>query len=304
MHIDVEFTPQLQQQLCCPNEAVLAAGVTAGQLFQCADESVIAFDGGDVSFLHPADIECCVSMFGNEPRTEGRLTLAEEISLLNPNNASADEVNERLVCESLCENGIIVEGLGRLTFASGSPSAPVFCHGVVRRGGTKLSVDAMDEERSRREMLNDAVVGQHVLGAGESHTAAHLCKEYPDELGGDLIAVFRVQGVESLRYIVVRVQIKLGVSGTTNADRDERTPICKMIENEHFFVQALGVEQDQVDFVRVLWSSQRTPTTTDGAQHIIWINSADMMNYWIDPVKAFVRERRLTAYGHNTTLKV
>eukprot|EP01039_Chlorochromonas_danica_P011964 gene11964-13555_t len=294
MDIAVEFTPEVQILLSCSKERFIEAGIDIGQLYQCADESVISFDGDIVCFLHPADVECCISLFGNESRTDGRLTLAEEISLLNANNASTDEVNERLVCESLCEHGIVVKDLGHLKFARGSPTAPACCHGLVREKAT-LSIVAGD---SKYDLLNQSFVGLHTLGGGQSTNAAHLRKEFPDEIGGDLIAVFRVQGAESARFIVVRVQIKLGASGTTYADDGAGTPITKMMKNEHFLVQALGVKAEQIDFVRVLWSSQRTKTTTDVAQRIIVINSVDMMNYWIEPVKIFVRERKLTAYGY------
>lgn len=293
MNLAVEFTPQVQQKLSFSKEIFIEAGIATGQLYQCADESVIAFGGGNVFLLHPADVECCISLFGKESRTDGRLTLAEEISLLNASNASTDEVNERLVCESLCDRGIVVEGLGRLAFASDSPTALECCHGVVRRGATRSMV-----AHDRNELLNPSFVGLHTLGADECSNAAHLRKECPDAIGGDLIAVFRaVQGAERVRFIVVRVQMKLGTSGTTNADDGERTPITKMMENERFIVQALDVTAEQVDFVRVLWSSQRTRATTDFTQRIIVIKSNDMMDYWIEPVKSFVQERRLAAYG-------
>lgn len=292
MNLESEFTVDLQQRLSCPKDDFLKAGVNLGRLFQCADESVIAFDGDhSVSFLHPTDIEHCISLFGNEPRTTGTLTLAEEISLLNPNNAGTDEVNERLVCESLCERGILVEGLGCLMFASDSPSAPMACHGVVRRKDGLSMVSSC----IGHDLLNEAYVGQFVVGTRESRIAAHLRKEYPDELDGDLIAIFRVDDDERLRYIIVRVQTKLGV---TVADRGDQTPISKMMDNERFLLEALQVAKEEVAFVRVLWSSQRTKATTNVAQRIIVINSADMINYWIDPVKAFVQKQRLTSYGY------
>eukprot|EP01039_Chlorochromonas_danica_P010730 gene10730-11915_t len=295
MNLSVEFTQQVQLPLSVSKETFIEAGISTSQLYQCGDESVIAFDGSKASFLHPADIECYISLFGNAPRTDGRLTLAEQISLLNANNASSDEVNERLVCESLCEHGIALEDLGHLKFASGSITAPECCHGVVRVEARRLTA-AHD---ARDELLNQSFLGLHAFGGeGDNNAAAaHLRKEFPDELGGDLIAVFQVQGMESVRFIVVRVQIKLGISIKTNADESERTPIMKMMENERFFVEALGVTAEEVIFVRVLWSSQRTRATSDFTQHIIVIKSDDMMNYWIEPVKHFVQERRLSAYG-------
>lgn len=89
MNFETEFAVDLQQNVSCPEDHFLKAGVNLGRMFQCADESVIAFAGDHgASILHPTDIEHCISLFGNEPRTTGNLTIAEEISLLNPSNVT------------------------------------------------------------------------------------------------------------------------------------------------------------------------------------------------------------------------
>ena len=71
MNLAIEFKPRVQQQLSLSKENFIAFGITTGQLYQCADESVIAFNGSNVCLLHPADIEFCISLFGKESRTDG-----------------------------------------------------------------------------------------------------------------------------------------------------------------------------------------------------------------------------------------
>lgn len=293
MNFSSVFTEDIQRKLSCPRQKFIDVGLTLSDLYNCADNSLIRFEGDDVSFLHPTDLELCLNLFGKEVRADGLLTMAERVSLLHADNARTDEINKKLVCESLCERGIVVEGIGKLTFERNSPNYNECCTGVVRQG-TILTQMGGDNLR----ILEERYLGNCKKGViyGSTVTPAVLCKENPDELGSDLIAIYKAESFPNVKFVIVRVQVKLGRS-KGSVDSGGTTPIQRMIRHEPRIAAALNVAADQIIFIRVLWTSQPTHDTSSRKDHIIVIKSEDMLNYWIDPVKKFIVQKRITAYG-------
>jgi hypothetical protein len=294
------FSRAVQEQLGSPLRDMIDGGITVADIYNCADSSLIWFQDGIVSLLHPTDLECCVQIFGRSERLEGELNIAQKISLLYSDNASADEINEMIVCDSLCVTGVKVAGIGHLRFCGDSLHARVCSTGVVRRQSDLF----FQEEPS--DILDGAFVGMIKQKTfRKAISPATLRKEYPDELGADLIAVFRADSLTgkyaSIRFVVVRVQVKLGTS-SSSVDKDGLTPISKMRAREAWLVKAIekespGTSADNILFVRVLWTSRPTADISAPEDHEMVISSADMFDHWCEPAKRFVKSNKIAYYG-------
>jgi hypothetical protein len=280
-----------------PLRRFLDRGLGLRDLYNWADQGVIRFSGGDsVGFVHPADVLNCVVYFGRDAIGEhpSKLSAAEEVALLFPHASATCEVNENLVCESLCEKGLLVAPYGRLLF---TPSKSHCFTGVVRTTAHDIT-PYRSEQSDLASSYGRGQVKKRLLLT--THNPAQLMKEWPNETGGDLIAVFTTKGFSRARagvqYLVVRVQVKLGFSNTGIGD-----PTLKLKENEQIIAEALGVECTAVDFIRVVWSSRKVTTVEHGltreGQNIV-INSQNMLSYWSARCALFVNEKRLANYGY------
>eukprot|EP00602_Paraphysomonas_sp_CaronLab_P009358 CAMPEP_0185037606 /NCGR_PEP_ID=MMETSP1103-20130426/32293_1 /TAXON_ID=36769 /ORGANISM="Paraphysomonas bandaiensis, Strain Caron Lab Isolate" /LENGTH=495 /DNA_ID=CAMNT_0027575671 /DNA_START=320 /DNA_END=1807 /DNA_ORIENTATION=+ len=283
-----------------PVRCFLDKGYTVRDLYGLADNGIIRFCGGvSVGYVHPVDILICVSFYGADTLNPqpNILSAAEEVSLLYPHHASAIcEVNEKLVCESLCEKGLMVAPYGRLTFSF----THSFCYtGVVRTTPHVISLYRLGlEESSLSSSSGRGNVKKSLLTT--HHISAELKKEWPDETGGNLIAVFAVHGFSRVRrgikYIVVRVQVKLGYSSSQIGD-----PAQKMKDSEEIIAKSLGAQKNEVDFIRVIWTSRNVSTRAHAlgvnGQTIV-INSENMLTHWSARCSNFVKKNQLSSYGY------
>lgn len=270
------------------------AGITAARLYDAADAGIIRYIDEKVQLLHLTDLWYCMKMFEKSPN-EPTLNIKEQVSLLFSHNASMDEVNESLVQEALIANGLIVGQLGKLLFRKASQEQHNCFHGIVRHTGHNLKGEHIGENGIKEvSELGDFHPG--IAGISLRNRAASLRKEYPDELGADLIATFKVSSRKKAligkKFIVVRVQIKLGLSNKSVGD-----PIGKMRENEGLIANAMGIELDEILFVRVIWTSRPTTTQEKPDDFCVVIKSDNMLNYWSGRVCNFVRQEKLASYG-------
>ena len=288
---DMEYIPEV------PVRNFFDKGYSASDLYDFADKGFIRFYGGvSVGFVHPADIMNCVTFFGVDALNPqpSVLSAAEEVSLLYPHANAICEINEKLVCESLCEKGLTVASYGHLKF---SPTESFCFTGVVRTTTHQLTPYRMNES-SLNSSQGRGLVKKKLLTT--QHIAAELRKEWPDETGGDLIAVFAVKGFSRVRrgikYIVVRVQVKLGFSSSPIGD-----PVQKMKDSEEIIAESLGVSKNDVDFIRVIWTSRPVSTCECAlgvnGQNIV-INSENMLAHWSTRCSDFVRKHQLSKYGY------
>jgi len=155
----------------CDFKMPLRADDDASEWYQLMDKGVVYFDDellrGSVAFMHPSDAGSCILAFRDE-HAEGVLSAAEQVSLLYPGLSSADEINERLVMESLA-------------WRSREPGGLALVDG---RSITGLS--------ARQDHLLVAGADGHTIGSPEHLLRAArntLHKEYPDMFGGDGIAL-------------------------------------------------------------------------------------------------------------------
>ena len=226
--------------------------MSISDLYNCADNSLIRYDGtGYVYILHPMDLETCVVLFGAEDaRSSEKLTYSEKVSLLFSYNSCTADVNERLVAESLCETGIFVDKFkAKFKFSIGEEFES--CHiGYVRKiNGTFVPEGKSDLNKARFRGFFCKGVFMNRVGP------AAIRKEYPDEFGSDLVAIFKTENVVDVKYIVFRVQVKLGLS-QSSVDKKSSTSFDKMKLHHDKFHDIL--KSDKVFFVNVLWTSRPT----------------------------------------------
>lgn len=128
-------------------------------------------------------------------------------------------------------------------------------------------------------------------------TPALLFKEFPDEFGSDFISIFEVRNRSyrtiNIKWIVVRIQVKLGIS-TTSVDKDGKSPIDWMKQHEDIILKSLKEEKRNVLFIRVLWTSR--PTKEVSKDNDVVLRGPDMP--WLPKVKAFVNEHKIRPYGY------
>ena len=151
----------------------------AGSWYDLADGGVLRFDGDCrprvVRFLHPSDAgTLLMALLGSDTSAQAGdgMTPAEMLSLLAPQLASADEVNERLVLEGLSSTshlpcGLQVRGRG--------------CSGTFR--GISHSAEHLAVLGTDADQLPTI---DSLLPSSRRNT---LFKEFPDEQGSDGIAL-------------------------------------------------------------------------------------------------------------------
>ena len=259
----------------------------------CDDDSAVAF-------AHPSVIIDLATYFGKERLLDqNNLSNAEKICLIYAYNSGSDEINECLVAQSLCYHGLTVPGIGKLTFRLDRDSLEHCYTGAVRKivdGGHTPTATLSSE------LLNSSnELGTYSSGISSlTVNPAKLRKEYPDEFGSDLIALFTVDA-QSLQYadkiIVVRVQIKLGLS-TTRVDSVDRTPIQHMRAYEAMIAEYIGKSDNDIIFVCVLWTSRPTADVDDESEHIVVISGEKLTSAWVPKVARYVNDAKLKAYGY------
>ena len=266
------------------------------QLYQLADDGSLYFTGGNhVGFAHPSDILAVMRLLGRDIRPR-KLSPLEQLSLLFSYNSGLCDINETLVAESLTENGWKYSQLGaRLRFKN-CYNTP-YATGLCRTQGKNVVFDGKcvnDEDKNHFGVIKRG----RILHQIRIHPAG-LRKELPDESGGDLIAIFAVedQVLGAVKYLVFRVQVKLGCSVQSRVPADVFT---KMIEHEKWFVARLSVRADEVCFVRLLWTAQSTTLSTIPEQNLFVIESKDMLPHWSQRIRSFVVAKRLATYGYRT----
>ena len=310
-HVDASVDPQVIAKVIsfeidyeasldlfsCPQQDLVKSGISIVELHSCSDNSVIRFDGsGKVKFLHPTDIEICLTLFHTISSVRTKLSTAEQVSLQYAYNCSAEELNEMLVAESLCVSGLEIPVLGKLTFTLNDKYPRCFM-GCVRLPGTPPIIEVAKNKKS--ELFQPSGRGEFRKGIFRNSVKPAIWrKEWPDELGGSLIASFKVTNWDPIKFIVVRAQVKLGLS-TSSVDKNGKTPFDRMTANEDIILAAAGYKKNQVIFVNVLWTSRPTNDETDSSRYRFVIDSNKMMQYWSDRVKKFVNENGYKQYGAN-----
>jgi hypothetical protein len=226
----VEFVGSFQDfrnKTRCPVHTFMEASLSISDLYNCADNSLIRYDGtGYVYILHPMDLEACVVIFGvDDARVPKKMTYSEEVSLFFSYNSSTADVNERLVAQSLCEKGIFLQKFNAtFRFSIGEELEACYMGYVRKIIGTNSAI--LPHGKSdlnkilHRGLFRKGVFKNKVLPAA-------IRKEYPDEFGSDLVAIFKTENLKNLKYIVFRVQVKLGLSQNP-VDKKGATSIEKM----------------------------------------------------------------------------
>ncbi|KAI3656093.1 hypothetical protein MP638_004406 [Amoeboaphelidium occidentale] len=258
-------------------------------LYKMADSSLISYHGSYIfGFAHPIDLWICSILFEGYG-ISNVLSWAEKLSLRLPFNAGTDDVNERLVVQSFCENGLECPKFPKLRFVD-SFHEPCFT-GYVEET-ERLRFDASGLTASDPiHPLNSTYLGQ--IRKGKCITAAHFRKEYPDMAGGDAIAVYKNDQLGSeYDYFVIRVQIMLGLSNS-NVDN----PIDKMVLHAGDLATLIGIDASRIQTIYVLWTSR--PHRVPSVPNFIVIDSKAMLKHWAKKVKSYVKSEKLVPYGYN-----
>ena len=254
----------------------------AAQCFQLADKGVLLFDEHEssIGFLHWADVAHSVLHFGTVG-ANGGLSLAEQLSLLAPALASADEINEHVVARCLAWTSAR-EGRG------------------LQFGGTRVPrLTALDEHVLIEN--GEKAVDMTALAAAQRNT---LFKEFPDEFGGDCVAVCVVDhGRASRHLLLLRVQVKMS---SADASTVVAAPLAtawadKLTRNsETMRAQLQDMTSMPVAACNVLWTTQKlTESACDAVReadvHIV--DAANMLTYLDARTRAFVDRHRLAHFG-------
>lgn len=127
-------------------------------------------------------------------------------------------------------------------------------------------------------------------------------KEVLDEGGSDLVAIFEINEdlkKGNLKWMVFRVQIIMGVSQDTYTKNSKKGDdvIDRMKSYEVAFCKKLNAKYDEVQFVRVLWTAQKTSITHSLKDHVYVIDSSKMLLLWSPRIRKFVGDAKLDTYG-------
>jgi hypothetical protein len=273
----------------CPLDVFTSKNISVHFLHQCADEGLLRLDDGAVSFLHPVDMFSCEKLV----LTKDGITSLEIFSLVRANDASADEINEDLVGESICLHGVRLKTFGLLLLRQ---ERKVMCSTGIARKNNKEP--AKVDRAYGNSLLDKDTLGCIRKGVlYNSVTPAALRKEFPDETGADLIAVFSAHGFGVIKYLILRIQVKLGTSDSS-VDESAGTPLDKMMKYEALLLESVGLRPDEVIFARVLWTSRPTAARTDEQQNILVINSNNMLDWWCHRVQQYVKTTKNVSYGY------
>lgn len=273
--------------------------VSTGSIYNAAGQGLVQLDTENcIRFVHFSDVFLVADLFSDENKLNGIgdfLTWDEKISLLNPDNSSADEVNELLVAKSLASNGLTVPGIGKLTFRVGDTLEN--CNiGYVRNSGTTAFSKIGDDTIYVRDKCGK--IERAFIGGGHKIQSALLRKEYVDEFGSDLIAIFETPSgkkvLEVYKFLVVRIQIKLGMSNSHVGN-----PFEEMIQHEEKIQEALIRNKSVAKtlFIKVLWTSRPTSSLSNPNAFQVVIGPDNMLAHWSPPVRAYVVSANLTSYG-------
>eukprot|EP01031_Cornospumella_fuschlensis_P025872 gene25872-31246_t len=281
-------------QLTIALSSFQSAGITVSLLFDAAEAGIIKFNDGVVQLMHVSHLLSCM-LFFEECGVHDSLSIAEQVSLLHPHYASMDEVNEVLVMDSLVANGLNVGKLGKMTFRKASTAREDCYHGIVGNTSHGLQQRKVVNNTTMIELSETGNIHLGVMSVFRNK-AASLRKEFSDELGAHLVAVFTLSNAKEplsgKKFIVVRIQVKLGLSKSSVGD-----PIVKMRDSEELLAKSMGCCVDEIVFVRVLWTSHPTTSRENSEDFCVVINSDRMLNYWSErksPVGSFVFLRMIT----------
>lgn len=242
--------------------------------------------GLTVQFLHPSDAGTLLLRFGKESGSPGCLSRAEQLSLLQPQLASADEINEHLVFESLAwksspeGGGLRVQGM----IVTG-----------VRTGTGHVSLSDEDGHMTAAELVDPRNHGV-------------LAKEFPDMFGGDGSAYLSRMLSRLPKNVLMRVQVKLaGLHSSTcvNSPTAERW-ISKIVASSEEMVKLIAGTLDASEPVvacHVFWVAQKLNAPaqallSDQSRVALLVHRDNMLEYWSPRVRQFVEERRLVQYGY------
>jgi hypothetical protein len=109
--------------------------------------------------------------------------------------------------------------------------------------------------------------------------------------------VFSAHGFGVIKYLILRIQVKLGTSDSS-VDESAGTPLDKMMKYEALLLESVGLRPDEVIFARVLWTSRPTAARTDEQQNILVINSNNMLDWWCHRVQQYVKTTKNVSYGY------
>ncbi|RYE83228.1 MAG: hypothetical protein EOO65_04295 [Methanosarcinales archaeon] len=282
----------------------LEPGELHGPWYDLADDGVVKFHDADmdraVSFLHPSDVPTLLMHFRRDRTVVGGLTAAEEVSLLAPHLASADELNEPLVFESLVWKSCQLEGL---TVAPGV---------IVRNLRTKVPPEPIYVGVGERGSDNgDAKVSTAALA--KPSALGCIFKEYPDEHGGDGVALCRLSDDVPNEYVLLRVQVKMsGEDKSTRVSEKMMTKWLTKLTNsstamvndlrERLSADVHGGTPVTIRAMHILWIAQSCSDevralATNSTTNVLFIGRHNMLSHWTPRVHAFVETRGLTCYG-------
>jgi hypothetical protein len=249
--------------------------LTASLLYQMADEGIIHFTGGhEIGFSHRGDILTVAKLFAqNHP--SGILSDLEKLSMLAPNQSGVADINKGLVAESLAHSGFYADGFGNLKFKN------VYTRPM--NSGIERQADGT-RRYSEQAFTNDEAKCFGRLSRWRlKQRAAQLRKEVPDEGGSDLVSVFEVDKdlrKDPVKWLVFRVQVEMG----TSRDTYTKPSVVDFIR--------FGARVDE-DFVRVLWTAQKTSIKHQPEQNVYVLDSSRMMKFWSPSIQKFVIEQKL-----------
>lgn len=278
--------------------------------YSLADMGLVAFDDTSmprvVRFLHPTDAGALIMALASarvlEPRVLEPLTPPECVALLAPRLVCACDFNESLVMESLaltsCEPGglVLSDGsiLRRLRHSRGA-----YCM-LSDEGGT-LTIDDLVQPDRR----------------------GVLCKEYPDEHGGDgtclldpapsQLCMPKEDGssapaaeVPVMPYVLLRVQVKMtsALMASSISPADVKTMVAKLAASSAALIVLLSASLRAPVVARhVFWVSQYlsrpaySALEAHGSCSLLVVPGPAMLMLWSPRVRQFVERRCLVQYG-------
>ena len=279
--------------------------------YSLADMGLVAFDDTSmpraVRFLHPTDagalIVALCSARALEPRVLEPLTPPECVSLLAPRLACACDFNESLVMESLAWTSCEPQGL---VLSDGS---------VLRRLRHSRGAYCMLSYEGGTHTIDDLV---------QPDRRGVLCKEYPDEHGGDgaclldpgslQLCIQKEDGSSAptaaaapgMPYVLLRVHVKMtsALMASSISPTDVTAMTAKLAASSAALIVLLSASLRAPVVARhVFWVSQylshpaHSALTADGSCSLVVRPGPAMLMLWSPRVRHFVERRGLVQYG-------
>jgi hypothetical protein len=243
--------------------------------------------GFTVHFLHPSDAGTLLLCFRKDDESPEGLTLVEQLSLLQPHLASADEINEQLVFESIAWKASAERG--GLTLLDDTVLTG------VRKGTRHLVLSDAEGRPTTVELLHPANSGV-------------LSKEFPDMRGSDGCAYIPQVLTGLSKHILMRVQVKLaGLSSSTCFDGPTAIKwVDKVVASSNELVKLISGERGASETVvarHVFWVAQQMTgpvkgALSDASRVALLVHSENMLGFWAPRIRRFVEQHRLEQYGY------